>query len=73
MSTKGRRGREQAGVTFPAPEEEPPGEDEDRDAEAQRRRRGWRGVNGGLEPRSAPALPEAPGPGPPPCSPEPGL
>ncbi|XP_070242570.1 short transient receptor potential channel 3 isoform X2 [Bos mutus] len=52
MSSKVRKCKEQARVTFPAPAEEE--EDEDEGAEPQRRRRGWRGVNGGLEPRSAP-------------------
>ncbi|XP_033712607.1 short transient receptor potential channel 3 isoform X4 [Tursiops truncatus] len=52
MSTKVSKCKEQARVTFPAPEEEEEGEDEG--AEPQRRRRGWRGVNGGLEPRLAP-------------------
>ncbi|XP_055406237.1 short transient receptor potential channel 3 [Bubalus kerabau] len=52
MSSKVRKCKEQTRVTFPAPEEEEEGEDEG--AEPQRRRRGWRGVNGGLEPRSAP-------------------
>ncbi|XP_060257054.1 short transient receptor potential channel 3 isoform X7 [Ovis aries] len=53
MSSKVRKCKEQARVTFPAPEEEEE-EGEDEGAEPQRRRRGWRGVNGGLEPRSAP-------------------
>ncbi|XP_010812091.1 short transient receptor potential channel 3 isoform X3 [Bos indicus] len=52
MSSKVRKCKEQARVTFPAPAAEE--EDEDEGAEPQRRRRGWRGVNGGLEPRSAP-------------------
>ncbi|XP_043343211.1 short transient receptor potential channel 3 isoform X3 [Cervus elaphus] len=54
MSSKVRKCKEQARVTFPAPEEEEEQEGEDEGAEPQRRRRGWRGVNGGLEPRSAP-------------------
>nr|XP_058923550.1 short transient receptor potential channel 3 isoform X6 [Kogia breviceps] len=53
MSTKVSKCKEQARVTFPAPEEEEE-EGEDEGAEPQRRRRGWRGVNGGLEPRLAP-------------------
>lgn len=53
MSTKVRKCKEQARVTFPAPEAEEEGEDVG--AEPQRRPRGWRGVNGGLEPRSAPS------------------
>ncbi|KAM5158701.1 short transient receptor potential channel 3 isoform 2-T2 [Callospermophilus lateralis] len=60
MSTKVRKCKEQARVTFPAPEEEEEGEDAA--AEPQRRRRGWRGVNGGLEPRSHRAPPGSPGP-----------
>ncbi|XP_017353080.1 short transient receptor potential channel 3 isoform X3 [Cebus imitator] len=67
MSTKVRKCKEQARVTFPAPEEEED-EGEDGGAEPQRRRRGWRGVNGGLEPRSAPSQREAHGYGPPPLS-----
>ena len=54
MSSKVRKCKEQARVTFPAPEEEEEQEGEDEGAEPQRRRRGWRGVNGGLEPRPAP-------------------
>ncbi|XP_070331003.1 short transient receptor potential channel 3 isoform X3 [Odocoileus virginianus] len=54
MSSKVRKCKEQARVTFPAPEDEEEQEGEDEGAEPQRRRRGWRGVNGGLEPRSAP-------------------
>lgn len=67
MSTKVRKCKEQARVTFPAPEEEEEGEDEG--SEPQRRRRGWRGVNGGLEPRSAPSQREPHGYCPPPFSP----
>ena len=62
MSTKVRKCKEQARVTFPAPEEEEEEEEEegeDEGSEPQRRRRGWRGVNGGLEPRSAPSQREA--------------
>ncbi|XP_029807023.1 short transient receptor potential channel 3 [Suricata suricatta] len=61
MSTKVRKCKEQARVTFPAPaaEEEEEEEGEDEGSEPQRRRRGWRGVNGGLEPRSAPSSREA--------------
>lgn len=60
MSTKVRRCREPARVTFPAPAEEAEGED--LGAEPQRRRRGWRGVNGGLELRSDTASPRSPEP-----------
>ncbi|XP_054410403.1 short transient receptor potential channel 3 isoform X5 [Pongo abelii] len=67
MSTKVRKCKEQARVTFPAPEEEED-EGEDEGAEPQRRRRGWRGVNGGLEPRSAPSQREPHGYCPPPFS-----
>ncbi|XP_045248773.1 short transient receptor potential channel 3 isoform X2 [Macaca fascicularis] len=67
MSTKVRKCKEQARVTFPAPEEEEE-EGEDEGAEPQRRRRGWRGVNGGLEPRSAPSQRESHGYCPPPFS-----
>ncbi|XP_072873712.1 short transient receptor potential channel 3 isoform X6 [Chlorocebus sabaeus] len=67
MSTKVRKCKEQARVTFPAPEEEED-EGEDEGAEPQRRRRGWRGVNGGLEPRSAPSQRESHGYCPPPFS-----
>ncbi|XP_038420683.1 short transient receptor potential channel 3 isoform X7 [Canis lupus baileyi] len=72
MSTKGRKCKEQARVTFPAPEEEEEEEEEegeDGGSEPQRRRRGWRGVNGGLEPRSAPSQREPHGCRPPPFSP----
>ncbi|XP_051675799.1 short transient receptor potential channel 3 isoform X5 [Oryctolagus cuniculus] len=72
MSTKVRKCKEQARVTFPAPEEEEE-EGEDEGAEPQRRRRGWRGVNGGLEPRSAPLRREPHGFCPPPFSPGPDL
>lgn len=61
MSTKVRRCKEQARVTFPAPEAEEDGEDAG--AELQRRSRGWRGVNGGLEPRE-PHRPRPPPPSP---------
>ncbi|CAK7316647.1 Short transient receptor potential channel 3 [Vulpes lagopus] len=73
MSTKGRKCKEQARVTFPAPEEEEEEEEEeegeDGRSEPQRRRRGWRGVNGGLEPRPAPSQREPHGHRPPPFSP----
>ncbi|XP_072611424.1 short transient receptor potential channel 3 isoform X3 [Vulpes vulpes] len=73
MSTKGRKCKEQARVTFPAPEEEEEEEEEeegeDGRSEPQRRRRGWRGVNGGLEPRPAPSQREPHGYRPPPFSP----
>ncbi|MEJ1277450.1 hypothetical protein NN561_008366 [Cricetulus griseus] len=59
MSTKVRKCREPARVTLPAPEEEEDGEAEG--AESQRRHRGWRGVNGGLEPPCQRA-PPSPGP-----------
>nr|XP_045737700.1 short transient receptor potential channel 3 [Mirounga angustirostris] len=68
MSTKVRKCKEQARVTFPAPEEEEE-EGEDEGAEPQRRRRGWRGVNGGLEQRLAPSQREPHGFCPPPFSP----
>ncbi|XP_045686875.1 short transient receptor potential channel 3 isoform X5 [Phyllostomus hastatus] len=76
MSTKVRKCKEQARVTFPAPEEEEEEEEEegeDVDAEPQRRRRGWRGVNGGLEPRSAPLPREPLGHRQPPWSPGPDM
>uniref|UniRef100_A0A6I8N9K5 Transient receptor potential cation channel subfamily C member 3 n=1 Tax=Ornithorhynchus anatinus TaxID=9258 RepID=A0A6I8N9K5_ORNAN len=48
MSTKVRKSMEQGRVTFPTEEDE---EEEDEEEEQQQhRRRGWRGVNGGLEP-----------------------
>ncbi|KYO47377.1 short transient receptor potential channel 3 isoform X1 [Alligator mississippiensis] len=47
MSGKGRRGKEQGRVTFPQQGDEEGAEEEE---QQQRRRRGWRGVNGGLEP-----------------------
>ncbi|KAM6222001.1 short transient receptor potential channel 3 isoform 3-T3 [Rhynchocyon petersi] len=73
MSTKVRKCKEQARVTFPAPEEEEEEEGEDEGAEPQRRRRGWRGVNGGLEPRLATFQREPPGYCPPPLSPGPDM
>lgn len=74
MSTKVKKCKEQARVTFPAPgEEEEEEEDEDVGAESQHRRRGWRGVNGGLELRSATSSQEPHGRRPPPWSPEPDL
>ncbi|XP_020956124.1 short transient receptor potential channel 3 isoform X4 [Sus scrofa] len=72
MSTKVRKCKEQVRVTFPAPEEEEE-ESEDEGAEPQRRRRGWRGVNGGLEPRLAPSQREPHGYCPPPFSPRPDM
>ncbi|CAO2613221.1 Short transient receptor potential channel 3 [Lemmus lemmus] len=60
MSTKVRKCREPARVTLPAPEEEEE-DGEAEGAEPQRRRRGWRGVNGGLEPPCQRA-PPSPGP-----------
>ncbi|XP_059551587.1 short transient receptor potential channel 3 isoform X6 [Myotis daubentonii] len=71
MSTKVRKCQEPARVTFPAPEEEEEGEDAG--AEPQSRRRGWRGVNGGLELRSETSSREPHGHRPPPWSPEPDL
>ncbi|XP_035581910.1 short transient receptor potential channel 3 isoform X7 [Callorhinus ursinus] len=68
MSTKVRKCKEQARVTFPAPEEEEE-EGEDEGSEPQGRRRGWRGVNGGLEQRLAPSQREPHGYCPPPFSP----
>jgi hypothetical protein len=65
MSTKVRKCREQARVTFPAPEEE------DKRAKLQRHRGGWRGVNGGLEPRLAPSPRKPHGHCPPPLYPGP--
>ena len=59
MSTKVKKCREPARVTLPAPEEEEDGEAEG--GVSQRRRRGWRGVNGGLEP-PGPRAPPSPGP-----------
>ncbi|XP_066487980.1 short transient receptor potential channel 3 isoform X1 [Tiliqua scincoides] len=47
MSGKGKRGKEQGGVAFP-PQEEDEGAAEQQ--QQQPPRRGWRGVNGGLEP-----------------------
>ncbi|XP_070273017.1 short transient receptor potential channel 3 isoform X6 [Myotis yumanensis] len=75
MSTKVRKCKEPARVTFPAPEEEEEEEEEGEDAgaEPQRRRRGWRGVNGGLELRSETWSREPHGHRPPPWSPEPDL
>lgn len=74
MSTKVKKCKEPARVTFPAPEEEE-GEEEGEDvgAEPQRRPRGWRGVNGGLEPRAASWSREPHGHRPPPWSPGPDL
>ncbi|KAM8764687.1 short transient receptor potential channel 3 isoform 2-T2 [Rhynchonycteris naso] len=74
MSTKVRKCKEQARVTFPTPEKE---EDKDREegedvgAEPQRCPRGWRVINGGLEPRSGPAPQEPHSHRPPPWSPGP--
>ncbi|XP_055261316.1 short transient receptor potential channel 3 isoform X6 [Moschus berezovskii] len=73
MSSKVRKCKEQARVTFPAPEEEDEEEGEDEGAEPQRRRRGWRGVNGGLEPRPAPPLRGPRAYCPPPFSPGPDM
>lgn len=73
MSTKVRKSKEQARVTFPAPDEEEEEGGEDEGSEPQRRRRGWRGVNGGLEPRSAPLQREPHGSCPPRFSPGPDL
>lgn len=70
MSTKVTKCKEQARVTFPAPEEE---EGEDVGKEPQRRQRGWRGINGGLELSFAPSPREPQGHRPPPWSPGPDM
>lgn len=50
MSGKGKRGKEQGTVTFPQQKQQEEDEDEGTAEQQQPPRRGWRGVNGGLEP-----------------------